>query len=120
MRKVIVTEWMSLDGVVQAPGEPEEDLSGGFRRGGWHLGYFEDISMGWVVKNVTEAGGFLFGRRTYEHFAGHWANASEEEQVVARPLNTLPNPVASTTLTDPLEWENRRSSGATCRGPYSR
>jgi dihydrofolate reductase len=106
MRKVIVTEWMSLDGVVQAPGEPEEDLSGGFQHGGWHLGYFEDISMGWVVKNVTEAGGFLFGRRTYEHFAGHWPNASEEEQVVARPLNTLPKYVASTTLTDPLEWEN--------------
>jgi len=106
MRKVIVTEWMSLDGVVQAPGEPEEDLSGGFQYGGWHLVYFEDISMGWVVKNVTEAGGFLFGRRTYEHFAGHWPNATEEEQVVARPLNTLPKYVASTTLTDPLEWEN--------------
>ena len=106
MRKVIVTEWMSLDGVVRAPGEPEEDLSGGFQYGGWHLVYFEDISMGWVVKNVTEAGGFLFGRRTYEHFAGHWPNATEEEQVVARPLNTLPKYVASTTLTDPLEWEN--------------
>ncbi len=106
MRKVIVTEWMSLDGVVQAPGEPDEDLTGGFQHGGWHLGYFDDISMGWVVKNLTEAGGFLFGRRTYEDFAGHWPNASEEEQVVARPLNTLPKYVASTTLTDPLEWEN--------------
>ena len=106
MRKVIVTEWMSLDGVVQAPGEPDEDLTGGFQHGGWHLGYFDDISMGWVVKNLTEAGGFLFGRRTYEGFAGHWPNASEEEQMVARPLNTLPKYVASTTLTDPLEWEN--------------
>jgi dihydrofolate reductase len=103
MRKVIVTEWMSLDGVVQAPGEPEEDLSGGFQYGGWHLGYFEDISMGWVVKNVTEAGGFLLGRRTYEHFAGHWPNATEEEQIVARPMNKLPKYVASTTLTGPLE-----------------
>jgi dihydrofolate reductase len=106
MRKVIVTEWMSLDGVVQAPGEPEEDLSGGFQYGGWHLGYFEDISMGWVVKNVTEAGGFLLGRRTYQHFAGHWPNATEEEQIVARPMNKLPKYVASTTLTGPLEWEN--------------
>ena len=106
MRKVIVTEWMSLDGVVQAPGEPDEDVTGGFQHGGWHLGYFDDISMGWVVKNLTEAGGFLLGRRTYEGFAGHWPNASEEEQVVARPLNTLTKYVASTTLTDPLEWEN--------------
>src|SRR6185436_5251573 len=106
MRKVIVTEWMSLDGVVQAPGEPAEDLSGGLQHGGWHLGYFEDISMGWVVKNLTEAGGFLFGRRTYEGFAGHWPNASEEEQVVAVPLNTKPKYVATTTLTDPLEWEH--------------
>ena len=58
------------------------------------------------MKNLTEAGGFLFGRRTYEGFAGHWPYASEEEQVIARPLNTLPKYVASTTLTDPLEWEN--------------
>jgi dihydrofolate reductase len=106
MRKVIVNEWMSLDGVVQAPGEPDEDLTGGFQHGGWHLGYFDDTSREWMVKNLTEAGGFLFGRRTYEGFAGHWPNASEEEQVIARPLNTLPKYVASTTLTDPLGWEN--------------
>jgi dihydrofolate reductase len=106
MRKVIVNEWMSLDGVVQAPGEPDEDTTGGFQHGGWHLGYFDDVSREWMTKNLTEAGGFLFGRRTYEGFAGHWPNASEEEQAIARPLNTLPKYVASTTLTDPLEWEN--------------
>jgi len=90
MRKVIVYEWMSADGVVQAPGAADEDQSGGFPYGGWHLRYFDDISRNWVVNNLTEAGGFLFGRRTYEGFAGHWPLASEEEQVVARPLNTLP------------------------------
>ena len=105
MRKVIVNEWMSLDGVVQAPGAPDEDSTGGFKHGGWHLGYFDDISREWTLKNLTEAGGFLFGRRTYEGFAGHWPNASEEEQVIARPLNTLPKYVATTTLTDPLEWQ---------------
>lgn len=104
--RIVLTDFVSLDGVVQAPGEPDEDLTGGFQHGGWHLGYFDDVSMGWVVKNLTDSGGFLFGRRTYEGFAGHWPNASEEEQVVARPLNTLPKYVASTTLTDPLEWEN--------------
>jgi dihydrofolate reductase len=91
---------------VQAPGAPDEDTSGGFRHGGWHLRYFDDTSRNWVAKNLNEAGGFLLGRRTYEGFAGHWPHASEEEQPVAEPLNTRPEDVASTTLTDPLEWQN--------------
>src|SRR5256712_11103257 len=98
MRKVIVTEWMTLDGVVQAPGAPDEDTSGGFKHGAWHLGYFDDISREWVADNLNEAGGFLLGRRTYEGFAAHWPNASEEEQIIARPLNTKPKYVVSTTL----------------------
>ena len=106
MRKVIVTEWMSLDGVVQAPGAADEDTTGGFAHGGWHLPYFEDLSQTWVVETLTAAGGFLFGRRTYEGFASHWPNAGEEEQVVAQPLNTKPKYVASRTLTEPLGWQN--------------
>jgi dihydrofolate reductase len=106
MRKVIVNEWMTLDGVVQAPGAADEDTTNGFGHGGWHLQYFDDLSRKWVVDNLTAAGGFLFGRRTYESFAGHWPNASEEEQAIAEPLNTRPKYVASTTLTDPLEWQN--------------
>jgi dihydrofolate reductase len=106
MRKVIVNEWMSLDGVVQAPGAPDEDTSGGFEHGGWHLPYFDEISQQQVVKGLTEAGGFLLGRRTYENFANYWPNASEEEQVIAQPLNTLPKYVVSTTLGEPLEWQN--------------
>ncbi|HEX6678235.1 MAG TPA: dihydrofolate reductase family protein [Actinomycetes bacterium] len=106
MRKVIVTEWMSLDGVVQAPGAADEDTTGGFGHGGWHLRYFDEVSQKWVVENLTAAGGFLLGRRTYEGFASHWPNASEEEQVIAQPLNTKPKYVASTTLTEPLEWQN--------------
>ncbi len=106
MRKVIGCEWMSLDGVVQAPGEPDEDTSGGFAYGGWHLRYFDDISRKWVVENLTRAGGFLLGRRTPEQFAAHWPNASEEEQVIAQPLNTKPKYVASTTLAEPLAWQN--------------
>lgn len=106
MRKVIVYEWMSLDGVVQAPGAPDEDTTGGFKHGGWHLPYFDDLSRTWVVDNLAEAGGFLFGRRTFETLASYWPNASDEEQVIAQPLNTRPKYVASTTLTEPLAWEN--------------
>jgi dihydrofolate reductase len=106
MRKVIVDEWMSLDGVVQAPGAENEDRDGGFRHGGWHLQYFDERSQQWVVDGLNNAGGFLLGRRTYENFADYWPNASEEEQVVAEPLNTKPKYVATTTLTEPLEWQN--------------
>jgi dihydrofolate reductase len=106
MRKVIVNEFMSLDGVVQAPGAADEDTSGGFEHGGWHLRYFDDISQKQVLESIVEAGGFLLGRRTYEIFAAYWPNAPEEEQVIAEPLNTKPKYIASTTLTEPLQWQN--------------
>jgi dihydrofolate reductase len=106
MRKLIADEWVTLDGVMQAPGQADEDTSGGFRHGGWHVGYFDDIAQRWVVEGVVKAGGFLLGRRTYEIFAAHWPNASEEEQVLAEPLNTKPKYVASRTLTEPLDWRN--------------
>jgi dihydrofolate reductase len=106
MRKVIADEWMTLDGVIQAPGQADEDRTGGFAHGGWHVGYFDDLAQRRVVDSVVTAGGFLLGRRTYEIFAAHWPNASEEEQVLAEPLNTKPKYVASRTLTEPLEWQN--------------
>jgi dihydrofolate reductase len=108
MRKVVVNEFMSLDGVVQAPGGADEDTSGGFGHGGWHLRYFDDLSQKWVLESIHEAGGFLLGRRTYEIFASYWPNAPEDEQVIAEPLNTKTKHVASTTLREPLEWQNSR------------
>jgi dihydrofolate reductase len=106
MRKVIADEWMTLDGVIQAPGQPDEDPSGGFQHGGWHVGYFDDLAQRQVVDSVVNAGGFLLGRRTYEIFAAHWPNAAEEEQVLAEPLNSKPKYVASRTLAEPLAWQN--------------
>lgn len=106
MRKVIACEWMSIDGVVQAPVYADEDTSGGFKHGGWHLRYFEDVALKWVVDNVSQAGGFLLGRRTYDMFAAHWPKAPDEEQALAVPLNTLPKYVASRTLEEPLRWQN--------------
>jgi dihydrofolate reductase len=108
MRKVVVDEFMSLDGVAQAPGGPEEDQSGGFRHGGWQLQYErgDETPGSWAVDNIVEAGGFLLGRRTWEIFAAYWPNAPEETQAIAEPLNTKPKYVASRTLSEPLGWEN--------------
>jgi dihydrofolate reductase len=108
LRKVIVNEWMSLDGVVQAPGAADEDRSGGFKHGGWHLRYFDQVSQEQALKNVVEAGAFLLGRRTYEILASYWPNAPENEQVIAEPLNTKPKYVASATLSEPLKWQNSK------------
>ena len=103
MRKVIVNEFLALDGTAQAPGGPEEDTTNGFEHGGWHMQYGEGNGM---TKLIEGAGGFLLGRRTYEIFAGYWPNAPDEVQHIARPMNSKPKHVASTTLSTPLEWEN--------------
>jgi dihydrofolate reductase len=105
VRRVIVNEWMSFDGVVQSAGA-DDDTSGGFQHGGWHQPYFDDMSRDWVADGYANAGGFLFGRRTFELLASYWPHAGEEERPVAEPLNKLPKYVASTTLSDPLDWQN--------------
>ena len=106
MRKVIVNEFMTLDGVIQAPGGADEDRDGGFEHGGWQTPLLDDMAQNSIVEGMAEAGGFLLGRKTYEIFAGYWPTAPEEEAAVADPLNSLPKYVASTTLTDPLAWHN--------------
>ncbi len=106
MRKIIVSEFLTLDGVMQAPGSPDEDRSGGFEHGGWMLPYFDDNKAKVVIQGLTEAGGFLLGRKTYEIFASYWPTASAEEQEFARPLNNLPKFVVSKTLREPLAWNN--------------
>lgn len=105
MRKVIVTEFLSLDGVMQAPGDPDEDRSGGFAHGGWQRPYFDDVFAGIAVEAMAETGGFLFGRRTYEIMAGFWPSQPDDDPFAAT-LNGLPKYVASTTLSEPLEWRN--------------
>lgn len=107
MRRLIVNEFVSMDGVVQAPGGQEEDPSGGFAHGGWHMPFTQDErGQAWVMKYITEMGALVLGRRTYEIFAGYWPDAPEEQAVIAEPLNRLPKYVASTTLTEPLAWNN--------------
>ena len=112
MRKLIVSEWMSLDGVVQAPAYPDEDRSGGFKNGGWHRPYLDETAMKWNLEAITRAGGFVLGRGTYEMFAAHWPKASAEERPLAELLNQKPKYVASRTLATPLAWQNSTLLGA--------
>src|SRR5262249_40544349 len=106
MRKVIVNEFLALDGTAQAPGGADADTSGGFQHGGWHMQFGAGSGVTNVTKLIGEAGGFLLGRRTYEIFAGYWPNAPEDVQGIADPLNRKPKHVASRTLTGPLERQN--------------
>jgi dihydrofolate reductase len=106
MMTVVAEEWMSLDGVVQAPGTPDEDRSGGFRYGGWHIRYFDEVSQQWVVDGLTAADAFLLGRRTFQTFAAYWPQADPEEAPVQQPLTDKPKYVVSGTLTEPLPWRN--------------
>lgn len=106
MRKLTVNEFLTLDGVMQAPGGEDEDRSGGFEHGGWQQPYFDDVFGEAITTGLAEAGGFLLGRRTWEIFAAYWPTAPVEERSVADPLNTLPKYVASRTLSEPLGWSN--------------
>jgi len=102
MRKLIVTTFLTLDGVMQAPGGPEEDLTGDFALGGWSVNYWDD-EMGEVMdKWMAQPFDLLLGRKTYEIFAAFWPHASEEQG--AKPLNDATKFVASRTLHS-LDWK---------------
>jgi dihydrofolate reductase len=102
MRKVIVQTFLTLDGVMQAPGGPEEDTSGGFSQGGWSVNYWDD-RMGEVMGAAMGVPfDLLLGRRTYDIFSAYWPNASEEEG--AKPLNDATKYVASRS-NPTLDWE---------------
>jgi dihydrofolate reductase len=105
MRKLVAAEFITLDGVMQAPGSPDEDRSGGFDQGGWQLSYFDDVFGRVIMDGLAQTGGFLLGRRTYEIFAAHWPNQPDEDPL-AGTFNTLPKHVVSTTLSEPLPWVN--------------
>ncbi len=101
MRKLVVGTFVTLDGVMQAPGGPNEDREGGFPHGGWLVPYFDEQFGASMAEWTQRAGALLLGRKTYEIFAASWPNSSDP----AEPLNLLPKFVASRTLAK-VEWNN--------------
>src|ERR687888_1480393 len=100
--KLTTTTQVSVDGVMQGNGARDENRSGGFERGGWARPLFDSEAMTFVDDFYQRADAFLFGRRTYELFAGYWGVQGDSNPIAAA-LNTRPKYVASNTLTDP-QW----------------
>lgn len=98
--KLTLTEFVSLDGVCQGPGSPDEDTTGGFTRGGWFVPHMDEVFMQQAADWLAQADGLLLGRRTYEEFAESWPNMPDPDEPFARTMNGLPKYVASTTLAD--------------------
>jgi dihydrofolate reductase len=119
MRKLFVTEFLTLDGVMQAPGDPDEDRSGGFDQGGWQLAYFDDVFAQAMMAGFADTGAFLFGRKTYETFARHWPNQPAEDPL-AGTFNDMPKYVVSTSLSEPLSWQNSSLIAADAPGAIRR
>lgn len=103
MRRVVVVEYVSVDGVIQAPGHPGEDPEGGFEHGGWTSPFMDDHRR-YLSEEFQAAGAVLLGRVTYQIFAAYWPTVTDEEDEIARALNSLPKYVASTTLEE-VQWD---------------
>jgi dihydrofolate reductase len=102
--KLVVAEFLSLDGVMQAPGGEDEDPEGGFEHGGWQRPYFDDVGGERIGASMAQTGSFLFGRKTYDLMASYWPTQPDDDPF-AKILNGLPKYVASTTLSEPLVWQ---------------
>src|SRR5690348_15245673 len=103
MGKLVVTEFVTLDGVAQAPGAPDEDRDGGFVHGGWQAPLLHEQSAAAVFEHAQHMNALLLGRKTYDIFAAYWPYAPEEIPFT-NLLNRVPKFVASRTLAEPLAW----------------
>jgi dihydrofolate reductase len=105
MPKIIVNAFLTLDGVMQAPGGPDEDRQGGFVHGGWQAPYVDEAMGRLVTEGFADADGFLLGRKTYDIFAGYWPKVTDPSNAIATALNTRPKYVVSRSL-ERVTWNN--------------
>ncbi|MFJ3953802.1 dihydrofolate reductase family protein [Streptomyces sp. Je 1-4] len=105
MSKLIVTAFVTLDGVMQAPGGPNEDVDAGFEHGGWQVPYVDDDFMELIQGVFERTDHLLLGRKTYDIFAAHWPRVTDQNDPIAVKLNAMPKYVASRTRNS-LEWHN--------------
>jgi dihydrofolate reductase len=104
MGRVVVVEHLTLDGVMQAPGRPDEDRRGGFEHGGWATPYGDEVMGRIMGERMARGGALLLGRRTYLDFASVWPNRTDNP--FTEVLDNRQKYVASTTLREPLPWRN--------------
>jgi dihydrofolate reductase len=104
MSKIVVFNSITLDGVMQAPGSPDEDRRGGFAHGGWAQPYNDEVMANLAAEGMADAGPLLFGRRTYEQFFSYWPQ--QKDNPYTDVLNSSQKYVASRTLDEPLPWAN--------------
>jgi dihydrofolate reductase len=102
--KVVVLNHLTLDGVMQAPGRPDEDPRGGFKHGGWAVSRMDSVMAGVMAEGMASNGALLLGRRTYEDFAAFWPK--QKDNPFTTVLDKTQKYVASTTLEEPLSWSN--------------
>jgi len=105
MRKLIVGTFLTIDGVMQAPGGPDEDRDGGFEHGGWSVKHWDEMMGKTITEQILQPEALLLGRRTYEIFAAHWPRVTDPNDPVASKLNSIRKYVASRTLRK-VEWHN--------------
>lgn len=105
MRKLVVGTFVTLDGVMQAPGGPDEDRDGGFEHGGWSVKFWDEMMGKIMDKQMERPDALLLGRKTYQIFAAHWPHVTDPNDPVATKLNSMRKYVASRTL-GKAEWNN--------------
>jgi dihydrofolate reductase len=110
MRRIVVTAFTSLDGVMQAPGGPQEDPTGGFAFGGWIVPYFDETLGAFMAEIFTRPFDLVLGRKTYDIFAAYWPYVTDPNHPIAAPFNRATKHVASRSQPK-LDWQNSRLLG---------